>query len=76
MPNNPNNDAQDRYNPPAMGADWEENNFSEINPGEIFRLSTNQKEPVYRKENDNQAMLLSNMTMISVSANTKVYIRN
>ena len=75
MPN-PNNPAQDTYNPPSTGADWEENSFSEINPGEIFRLSKNPNDPVHRKENDNQAMLLSNMTMVNVAANTKVYIRN
>ena len=40
MPN-PNNPAQDTYNPPKLGSDWIEDEFSEINPGEIFRLKQN-----------------------------------
>ena len=33
-----NDHAKDRYDPPAVGSEFEEDKFSEINPGEIFRL--------------------------------------
>ena len=33
-----NDHAQDRYDPPKVGSEYEEEQFSEINPGELFRL--------------------------------------
>ena len=33
-----NDPAQDRYDPPKVGSEYEEDKFSEINPGELFRF--------------------------------------
>ena len=33
-----NDHAKDRYDPPSVGSEFDEDRFSEINPGEVFRL--------------------------------------
>ena len=50
-----NDPAQDRYDPPAVGKEYEEDKFSEINPGELFRLFDNNDAKIYRKSSDNFA---------------------
>ena len=36
-----NDHAQDRYDPPGIGSDWEENIYGDIVKGEVFRLEPN-----------------------------------
>ena len=36
-----NDHAKDRYDPPSVGSEFDEDRFSEINPGEVFRLFMN-----------------------------------
>ena len=47
-----NDHAQDRYDPPPIGSEFEEDKFSEINPGELFRLQPSNESTSYRKVND------------------------
>ena len=47
-----NDHARDRYDPPSIGSEFEEDKFSEINPGEIFRLQPLNESTSYRKVND------------------------
>ena len=47
-----NDPARDRYDPPKVGSEFEEDKFSEINPGEIFRLQPLNESTSYRKVND------------------------
>ena len=47
-----NDHARDRYDPPPIGSEFEEDKFSEINPGEIFRLQPLNESTSYRKVND------------------------
>ena len=47
-----NDHARDRYDPPKVGSEFEEDKFSEINPGEIFRLQPLNESTSYRKVND------------------------
>ena len=47
-----NDHAKDRYDPPAVGSEFEEDKFSEINPGEIFRLKPTDVDTKYRKTDD------------------------
>ena len=72
MPNNP---VQDRYNPSGMGSEFEKNAFGEVNVGEVFRLSENYNDPIYRKENDYKAMKIAERILESFSENTVIYIK-
>ena len=72
MPNNP---AQDRYNPSGMGSEFEENQFGEVNVGEVFRLSENDNDPIYRKENEYKAMKIAERTLESFPESTVIYIK-
>ena len=45
-----NDPAQDRYDPPSIGSEFEEDYFSEINPGELFRLLPDNANKIYRSE--------------------------
>ena len=47
MPDN--NHAQDRYDPPGVGSDFEEQIYGDVVKGEIFRLSPNNSSKSYRK---------------------------
>ena len=72
MPNNP---AQDRYNAPGMRSEFEENQFGEVNVGEVFRLSRNDNDPTYRKENEYKAMKISERVLESFPENQIIYIK-
>ena len=42
-----NDHAKDRYDPPSVGSEFDEDRFSEINPGEVFRLLMNNASKIY-----------------------------
>ena len=73
----PNNQAQDRYNPEGIGSEFEQYLFEEINEGEIFRLEPNNNSDnvQYRKENENQAFMITGNTIHDVGRRVKVYVK-
>ena len=73
-----NDHAQDRYDPPAVGSEFEEDKFSEINPGEIFRLQPLNESTSYRKLNDLVGEEIGSTPSFEVrfDANTKVYVKS
>ena len=71
-----NDHAQDRYDPPKVGSEYEEDKFSEINPGELFRLSANSDAKMYRKSNDNFAFDIKEQVEIQFDSNEKVYVKS
>ena len=71
-----NDHAQDRYDPPKIGTEFEEEEFSEINPGVIFRLCPNDDTKQYRKSNDNFAFDLKEQVELQFKANEKVYVKS
>ena len=71
-----NDHAQDRYDPPKIGTEFEEEEFSEINPGVIFRLFPENSKKQYRKSNDNFARDLKEQVEIQFKANEKVYVKS
>ena len=73
-----NDHAQDRYDPPAVGSEFEEDKFSEINPGEIFRLQPLNESTSYRKVNDLVGEEIGKAPTFEVQfdANTKVYVKS
>ena len=71
-----NDHAQDRYDPPSLGTEFEVDTFSEINPGVIFRLYPNDDTKQYRKSNDNFAFDLKEQVELQFKANEKVYVKS
>ena len=71
-----NDPARDRYNPPATGNEFEEDEFSEINPGELFRLLPNNESKMYRKSSDNLALDIKERVEVQVVTREKVYVKS
>ena len=72
-----NDHAKDRYDPPAVGSEFEEDRFSEINPGEIFRLQPLNEVTSYRKTDDYSAGQVGSVgVQVEFDANTKVYVKS
>ena len=71
-----NDHAKDRYDPPSVGSEFEEDRFSEINPGEVFRLFMNNDSKIYRKTNDNFALDLKEGVEIQFDSNEKIYVKS
>ena len=71
-----NDQAQDRYDPPSTGSEFEEEKFSEVNPGVVFRLFPENDRKQYRKSNDSFALDLKEQVEIQFKANEKVYVKS
>ena len=71
-----NDPAQDRYNPPRTGSEFEEEIFSEINPGELFRLSPYNEFKIYRRSDGHMAFDLKERVETAFAPNTKVYVKS
>ena len=71
-----NDPVQDRYNPPSVGNEFEEDYFSEINPGELFRLFPDNGKKMYRKSGDNFAFDIKERVDIQFGARDKVYVKS
>ena len=71
-----NDPAQYRYDPPSIGSEFEEDYFSEINPGELFRLSPDSGQKMYRKSGDNFAFDIKERVEIQFEARDKVYVKS
>ena len=72
-----NDHARDRYDPPSIGSEFEEDKFSEINPGEIFRLNPLNESTSYRKVNDLTGEEIGvGGFEVRFDANSKVYVKS
>ena len=74
----PNNQAQDRYDPPAVtGDDWEEHKYEDLPDGSIFWLNTTRKpdNDAFRKLNDKQAMNTKNQIVLDVLSNINIFVK-
>ena len=72
-----NDHARDRYDPPKVGSEFEEDKFSEINPGEIFRLQPLNEATSYRKVNDLVGEEIGTRGFeVRFDINTKVYVKS
>ena len=73
-----NDHARDRYDPPSIGSEFEEDKFSEINPGEIFRLQPLNESTSYRKVNDLVGEEIGTIPRFEVrfDTNVKVYVKS
>ena len=71
-----NDHAQDRYDPPRVGSEFDEETFSEINPGELFRLFANNDAKMYRKSSDNFALDIKEQVELQFNLNETVYVKS
>ena len=71
-----NDHAKDRYDPPSVGSEFDEDRFSEINPGEVFRLFRDNDSKIYRKTNDNFALDLKEGVEIQFDSKEKIYVKS
>ena len=71
-----NDHAKDRYDPPSVGSEFDEDRFSEINPGEVFRLFRDNDSKIYRMTNDNFALDLKEGVEIQFDSNEKIYVKS
>ena len=72
-----NDHARDRYDPPSIGSEFEEDKFSEINPGEIFRLQPLNESTSYRKVNDLVGEEIGTRGFeVRFDTNVKVYVKS
>ena len=75
MPNDP---AQDRYNPPAIGTEWEEEKFYSLQEMDIFYYNTEQGDGnlSYRKINQNQGQCIKTGELVNLTPHDVIYIKN
>ena len=71
-----NDPAQDRYDPPKVGSEFEEEIFSEVSPGELFRLSPYNEFKMYRRSDGLLAFDLKERVDTTFAPNTKVYVKS
>ena len=61
-----NDHAKDRYDPPALGSDWDKDYFGDVNIGEVFRLRTDNKAKSFRQVKDGVAFDLVERAKVQV----------
>ena len=74
----PNNQAQDRYNPPsATTDDWESHKYYDLPDGEIFYMEAdrNTNNHAFRKHSDKEALNTKMQTIHEVLSNMTVYTK-
>ena len=71
-----NDHAQDRYDPPSVGSDWEKEYFGDVNIGEVFRLRPESKAKVFRKVKDGVALDITESREIQLGNRDKIYVKS
>ena len=71
-----NDHAQDRYDPPGVGSDFDEHLYGDVVKGEIFRLKPINSEKSYRKVDELKCHdILENQTK-QFDLKLKVYVKS
>jgi hypothetical protein len=71
-----NDHAQDRYDPPGVGSDFEEDYFGDVNIGEVFRLRPESKAKVFRKVKDGVAFDIKESSEIQLGLRDLIYVKS
>ena len=71
-----NDHAQDRYDPPSIGSEWEEQFFSELNRGDVFRVLQIPTAKQYRKLDEGTAFDVKEQREIKLDPQEKVYVKS
>tara|TARA_E500000318_G_scaffold86823_1_gene83595 strand:+ start:101 stop:322 length:222 start_codon:yes stop_codon:yes gene_type:complete len=71
-----NDHAQDRYDPPSLGSDWEKEYFGDVNIGEVFRLRPDSKAKSFRKVKDGVAFDIVERKEIGLGQKQDIYVKS
>ncbi len=71
-----NDHAQDRYDPPSVGTDWEKEYFGDVNIGEIFRLRPDNQAKTFRKVKDGVAFDVKELKEIQLGDREEIYVKS
>lgn len=71
-----NDHAQDRYDPPGVGTDWEKEYFGDVNIGEVFRLRPDSRAKTFRKVKDRVAFDVKELKEIELGDRDEIYVRS
>ena len=71
-----NNHAQDRYNPPALGSEYEEQIYGDVVKGEVFRLEPKYSAKSYRKVDEIKCHDIHENVTTQFEPKTKVYVKS
>ena len=71
-----NDHAQDRYDPPKVGSDWEKEYFGDVNIGEVFRLRPDSKAKPFRKVKDGVAFDVKELKEIKLGDRDEIYVKS
>ena len=71
-----NDHAQDRYDPPKVGSDFDKDYFGDVNIGEVFRLRPDNKAKVFRKVKDGIAFDVKESKEIQLGLRDEIYVKS
>ena len=71
-----NNHAQDRYDPPSVGSDFEEQVYGDVVKGEIFRLQPKNSSKSYRKIDETISHNIEENLPTRFQPTLKVYVKS
>jgi len=71
-----NDHAQDRYDPPGIGTDWEKEYFGDVNIGEVFRLRPDSQAKTFRKVKDGVAFDVKEMKEVQLGDKDEIYVKS
>ncbi len=71
-----NNHAQDRYDPPGVGSDFEQQVYGDVVKGEIFRLDPKNSSKSYRKIDETICHDITENRTTRFNMDLKVYVKS
>ena len=71
-----NDHAQDRYDPPKVGSEWEKEYFGDVNVGEVFRLKPDDRGKTFRKVKDGVAFDITESKEIQLKDRDEIYVKS
>ena len=71
-----NDHAQDRYDPPKVGSDFDKEYFGDVNIGEVFRLRPDSQAKTFRKGKDGVAFDITESKEIQLGDKDEIYVKS
>ena len=71
-----NDHAQDRYDPPKIGSDWEKEYFGDVNIWEVFRLRPDSQAKTFRKVKDGVAFDVKELKEVQLGDRDEIYVKS
>ena len=71
-----NDHAKDRYDPPSVGNDWEQQIYGDVVAGEVFRLEPKSGAKSYRKVDEFRSHDIRENVTTQFNPRTKVYVKS